>query len=315
MAMTCARCGAQNPDGNLYCQSCGTPLAPAAQSPAAPPAAQVGPPPAYPPPPPGYAPPPQPGYAPPPPGYAPSPIPGAAGGYQSPYYAPTGPGVAVHRTPWMLIIAGVVALVVLMAGCGTALAVLGSRGSSNPNQAESFTTDVPTPSPGQTPSPIPTPSPSPAAGSSSTSNDGVSLTLPSGWSVENSDNEAITLTDPNSEGSVTVASGQSSPAQTAEDNRTTIDQYFTQQYPDAKPCPGSKASSGTFNGAKGIAWEICFTIASGGQSVAAAASLFAGANQSGNVYYIVMLITRQENLAHYVSEARPVLQSVHWKLS
>jgi hypothetical protein len=215
----------------------------------------------------------------------------------------------------MVIIAGVVALVVLMAGCGTALAVLGSRGSSNPTQAESFTTDVPSPSPGQTPSPIPTPSPTPTAGSSTESNDGVALTVPAGWSVDNKDNEAITLSDPNSEGSVTIASGQSSPAQTAADNRATIDHYFTQQYPDAKLCPGTKASNGTFNGARGVAWQICFTIASGGQSVAAAASLFAGANQSGSVYYVVMLITRGDNLAACVTTARPVLQSVHWKLT
>ena len=297
MAMTCARCGAQNPDGNLYCQSCGTPLAPAAAAPPAqPPMAQ---PPAYPPPPQVYAPPPMPG----------------PGGYQSPYYAPSAPGVPVHRTPWMLIIAGVVALVVLMAGCGTALAVLGSHGSSSATQAESFSTDVPTPSPGQTPSPLPTPSPAPTSGSGAESNDGVSLTLPTGWSVADKDGEAITLTDPNDEGSVTVASGLSIPAQSAQDNRDTIDQYFKQQYPDTRACSGTTASSGAFNGARGISWKLCFTLSAGGRSVAAAASLFAGANQAGSVYYVVMLITRADNLAHYVTEARPVLQSVHWKLS
>ena len=302
MAMTCARCGAQNPDGNLYCQTCGTPLAPAAPMAAAPPPASPA----------GFAAPPA-GFAPPPLGMPP-PAPGPAG-YQSPYYAPAAPGVAVHRTPWMLIVAAVVALVVLMAGCGTALAVLGSRGSSNPAQAQSFSTDVPSPSPGQTPSPLPTPSPTPASTSSTESNDGVSLTLPTGWSVADKDSESITLTDPNSSGSLTVASGQSSPTQTAQDNRNTIDTYFKQQYPDSRLCPGARAASSTFNGARGVSWQLCFTITSGGQSIPAAASLFAGANQTGSVYYVVMLITRQENLATFVRDSRPVLQSVHWKLS
>src|SRR3979409_552238 len=104
MAVTCARCGTQNPDGNQFCQACGTPLAVAV---APPPATALPGPPAAPPPPPG--------------------------GYQSPYYAPSavGPQPPVHRTPWTLIIAAIVVLVLLMAGCGTAIAVLGSRAANN----------------------------------------------------------------------------------------------------------------------------------------------------------------------------------------
>ena len=96
MALTCARCGAQNPDGNAFCQACGTPLALPAATPAAPP----GPPPG------------------PPVGMAPPAF--SAGGYQSPYYSPAGATVPMHRAPMMLIVAGVLALVVLMAGFGFA---------------------------------------------------------------------------------------------------------------------------------------------------------------------------------------------------
>src|SRR5882672_10215203 len=99
MALTCARCGAQNPDGNLYCQACGTALTAAG---AVATAALPGPPPG---PPPGA-------YAGPPAGI-PAPV-AAPGGYQSPYYTPVGVAAPVHRTPWMLIIAGVLALTVLM---------------------------------------------------------------------------------------------------------------------------------------------------------------------------------------------------------
>ena len=102
MAVTCARCGAQNPDGNQFCQACGTPLS----------AAAVGAPPAPPPPsamPLAYL--------------SPPPLPVA---YASPYYNPAGaaPQAAVHRTPWVLIISAIVVLILVMAGCGTAIALL-----------------------------------------------------------------------------------------------------------------------------------------------------------------------------------------------
>src|SRR6266508_3083699 len=274
MAMTCARCGAQNPDGILYCQVCGTPLtAPSRVATPAPPAAPPGPPPGV--------------IQGPPPNIAP-PTPGPAG-YQSPYYAPTGPVAPIHRTPWMLIVAAVVALVVLMAGCGTALAILGSRGS--PSTSGTTITDVPSPSPATTPSPVASPIPSPS-------------TNPSGVATES-----------NGEGSVTAASGSSSPVQTAGDNKNTIEAYFKSNYPDTRLCPGSSVVSSTFNGEHGFSWSLCFTLTSGGHSILAAASLFAGANTSGSVYYVVMVITRQDNLKAYVTVAKPVLSGIKWKLS
>src|SRR2546423_12865237 len=101
MAVTCANCGTQNPDGNKFCQSCGKPLA----------AAPVGS---------AAAPPPAPTPAPtviagPMPGGAPMPGPG----YQSPYYAPQpGQAVAVHRTSPGLII-GIIGGPGLPVGGGT----------------------------------------------------------------------------------------------------------------------------------------------------------------------------------------------------
>jgi hypothetical protein len=237
------------------------------------------------------------------------------GGYQSPYYAPSGPTAPVHRTPWMLIIAAVVGLIVLMAGCGTALAILGSRGN---NSSGTTLTDLPSPSPATTPSPVASPIPSPstnASGVATESNDGVTMTVPAGWSVASKDSEAIALIDANGAGSVTAASGASSPAQTAADNKNTIDAYFKSNYPDTRLCPGSSVVSSTFNGARGFSWSLCFTLTSGGHSIPAAASLFAGANASGSVYYVVMVITRQDNLKAYVAAAKPVLSGIKWKLT
>ena len=316
MAVTCARCGNQNPDGNAFCQVCGAQLAarPQPSAVAAPPSAPAGPP-GYLPPPPAAPPP---GYAPGPPAGIPPPTVGPTG-YQSPYYAPSAPGVPVHRTPWMMIIAGVIGLIVLMAGCGTALAVIGNRSSSGSNNNSGATlSDLPSPSPAVTPTPIASPISTPStnpSGVATESNDGLTMPVPAGWSVASSDSESIVLTDPNSEGSVTAASGTSSPAQTAVENKTTLDDYFKQYYPDTRLCPGTSVVNSSFNGAKGVSWALCFTLTAGGHAVAAAASLFTGANSSGSVYYVVMIVTRQDNLKNYIAEAKPVLTGIHWKLS
>src|SRR5712692_7997968 len=148
MALTCARCGTQNPDGNSFCQACGSPLAAVVARPVGPP--PVGPPPVGPPPgarSPIMGPPPD----------LPPPI------YQSPYYAPGAGGyqAPVHRTPWVLIVSAVVVLIVVMAGCGTAYAFLNARNQTSAGGV------LPSPSPAGTPSPIQTASP--PAGSSTTS--------------------------------------------------------------------------------------------------------------------------------------------------
>jgi len=114
---------------------------------------------------------------------------------------------------------------------------------------------------------------------------------------------------------VTAASGTSSPAQTALENKATLDSYFKQNYPDTRMCPGTSVTNTTFNGARGVSWVLCFTLRAGGHSVAAAASLFTGANSSGSVYYVVMVVTRQDSLKAYVAGAKPVLSGIHWKLS
>jgi hypothetical protein len=283
MAVACPRCGTQNPDGNAYCQGCGTPLT-------APVAATAG------------------AYAGPPPGMVPPP---PAPGYQSPYYEPSGASVPVHRTPWILIIAGVLVLTVLMAGIGTALALLGNRAPQT--SSSSGIADVPSPTPGLTPSPVSSPTATTLTGLQS--NDGFTLNLPSGWSVDSKDNETMVLTDPNGQGSVTVSSGASIPTQTAQNNKDTVDTALKSKYPDTRECPGTSPASGTLNGVAGISWTLCFTLTSGANSVPVAASLFAGANSSGSVYYLVMVLTTQSNLTAYVNTSKPVVSSVHWKLS
>src|SRR5258708_8701594 len=184
MALTCARCGAQNPDGNAFCQACGSPLTAAA---AGSPRGGVAPPHRAPPPAPMAgrpAGPPPGGVAGPPAGLAP-PVQTMGGGYQSPYYVPTAPHAPVHRTPWTLIIGVVVVLVIAMAGCGTVIAVLGSRGAVTGGGI----TGLSSPTPGGTPSPLVTPT-GPSTGASIVSNVGVVVPVPAGWTLANKDAQA-----------------------------------------------------------------------------------------------------------------------------
>jgi zinc-ribbon domain len=293
MPLACPRCGTQNPDGNAYCQACGTPLT-------APVAATVG----------AFAGPP-PGMAPPPPNMAPPPPPP---GYQAPYYTPAGPTVQMQRTPWALIVAVVLVVTVLMAGAGTALAIIGNRSSQQSPSGGGIADVVPTPTPGVTPSPVASPTATaPATGLQS--NDGFTVNVPSGWSIDSQDSETMVFTDPNGEGSVTVSSGASIPTQTAQNNKDTVDSTLKSKYPDTRECAGTSPANGTFNGASGISWQICFTLTSGANSVPAAASLFAGANASGSVYYLVMVLTVDGNLNGYLGTAKPLITTVHWKLS
>src|SRR5258708_23173041 len=99
MGVTCARWGAQNPDGNQFCQACGTRLSAAAAGAPAPP------------PPPSALPLPYP---------SPPPLPVA---YASPYYNPprAAPPAAGHRTPRALLITRGVLLIFVVAGRGPPL--------------------------------------------------------------------------------------------------------------------------------------------------------------------------------------------------
>jgi hypothetical protein len=233
------------------------------------------------------------------------------GGYQSPYYIPTAPHAPVHRTPWPLIISGVIGLVIVMAGCGTVLAVLGSRGAVTGG----ITSDPPSPTPGGSPSPLVTPT-APSYGASTASNVGVVVPVPAGWTVDSKDAESITLGDPSGNGFVTIASGPSSPAGTAQQNKDQLDQYFKSHYPDTRPCPNTTTTSGSLNNAKGLFWTLCFTLTSGSRAVPTAASMFAGANGDGSVYYAVMeLTTPPSNLQNVVNECKPILQGIQWKLA
>src|SRR5229473_1066459 len=308
MALTCSRCGTQNPDGNSFCQACGTQLAAVvARPPVGPP--PVGPPPVGPPPvgPPPVGPPP----VGPPPG-ARSPIMGPPPDlpppiYQSPYYAPGAGGyqAPVHRTPWVLIVSAVVVLIVVMAGCGTAYAFLNARNQTSAGGV------LPSPSPAGTPSPIQTASP--PAGSSTTSTSAESVTVPPGWAATTSD-VTITVTNPTGDASVVISSGADNPPLTAQQIKDELDKQLTAKFPDTRTCAGTNTTNGSIGGVSGIWWQPCLTVTSGGQSFPAEFSLWTGANSSGSIGYGVILFAQQSRMSAFMNEAKPVLASIQWKL-
>jgi hypothetical protein len=230
-------------------------------------------------------------------------------GYSSPYYTPaaSAPPAPVHRTPWMLIIAAVVGLVVVMAGCGTAIALLGNKASSSSGIAA----DVPSPTPAGSPSPVasPTPPQGPTA-----SNNSEAVPVPAGWVVAAKDNTTISLSDPSGLGFMAVVSDVQNPPLTAQQQKADLDAALKTKYPDTMPCGNSRTTTGSLGGVPGLFWQLCFTLVSGGRSLPAEASNFVGTNADGSVFYGVILMTAQTYMQNFTTESAPVLKGIVWKL-
>ena len=218
------------------------------------------------------------------------------------------PQAPVHRTPWVLIIAAVVGLIVVMAGCGTAIALLGGKASISGG----ITADIPSPSPAGSPSPVPSPT---AIQGPSASNPVVTVPVPAGWAVSAKDNESITLSDPNGLGFVSIASGTQNPHMTAQQQKAAADASLKAKYPDTVECGGVRPTTGSLGGKQGIFWNLCFTLVSNGRSLPAEASLFIGANADGSTWYGVILLTAQTYMQNLTTESAPILKGIQWKLN
>jgi hypothetical protein len=230
--------------------------------------------------------------------------------YASPYYAPATamPQAPVHRTPWVLIIGGVVALIVIMAGCGTAIALLGGKATLTGG----ISPDVPSPSPAGSPSPVASPV---ALTGPTATNPVVTVSVPAGWAVASKDNESITLSDPNGLGFISFASGAQNPHMTAQQQKAGANAAFKAKYPDTVECGGVRPTTGSLGGKQGIFWNLCFTLVSGGRSLPAEASLFVATNADGSTWYAVEMVTAQTYMQNLTSESAPILKSIQWKLS
>jgi hypothetical protein len=213
----------------------------------------------------------------------------------------------VHRTPWMIIIAAVVGLIVVMAGCGTAIALL----TSKVNITGGITPDIPSPSPAGSATPLP--SPSPIAGATLASNDYETVPVPPGWKVTHKDTQVISLLDPTGIGSFVVASGPLGATSTAQAGKDAIDKTYQTKFPGAQNCAGSRATNGTLNGAPGIFWTLCYTVVQSGNAYPAASALFAGVNSNGTIAYLLEMATMAGNMESFRVETKPIVQRIVWK--
>lgn len=206
MALICARCGTDNPAGNAFCMSCGSPLAavPASMPAVIPPAmdapaADPGVPPPFAPvapaaPPPLVAPDAPASYL--PPGY----LPGA-----SPYLpAPPSGTPPVHRTSSTMIIAIVVVVLIVVCGGGIVYAAV-HKGGTTATVSTNAPANVPVTPPTSAPTSAPTqpPSSTPSGPSGATGGGQTVATpfakvfVPSGYTVSDQEDDYIVLT-PNS---------------------------------------------------------------------------------------------------------------------
>jgi hypothetical protein len=223
MALICAQCGTDNPAGNAFCMSCGSPLAavaagiPAATPPAAgvpfadPDATQpfVLPVPAAPPPigDPAVA-----SQTPPasflPPGY----LPGA-----SPYLpAPPAGTPPAHRTSSTMVIAIVAAVLIVICGGGVVYAAVhkgGTTATVSPNAPANVpttpATSAPTAAPTQPPASTPSGPTGTTAGGQTVTTQFAKVFVPSGYTVTDQEDDYIVLTP--SSGDEEVVGLQSEP--------------------------------------------------------------------------------------------------------
>lgn len=314
MAIACANCGTQNPDGNKFCQSCGKPLAAAPLGAAAAPAAAAPPPP------------------------APAPAPGAAGapppGY-SPYYAPVpGQGVTVHRTSPGLIIGIVGGLVLLMVAAMFLIGLIFLRPQPKPvanvttHGTPAPTTPVPTtpvpqptstgpgptptPAPTQRPTPTPTPAPTPTphSGGATIKTSSFQVSAP-GWKNLKQDSQSVTLLSPQGDGTLSIAAGSLQQKTDTQTFLTTVLTDIAKKYPDAKIC--LKPVAETTGGKEGILVGACYTYTpSSGAAFPAADVIWADVDSSNNlfVYEVFCQVKDFDNV--YNKEVLPVVETIQW---
>lgn len=274
MPVACLSCGTQNPDGNNFCQNCGRPLTAAAAPPPPPVAAQAPPPP------------------PPPPAY------------QSPYYQPAQPMV-VHRTPVGLIVGVVVALLVLMGGCGVVLAAVATHPKPSP---VAHVTAAPTVAPTVAPTAVPTQAPS---SSNAIGTKTWSANAP-GFKVLKSDDFSASLLTPSQDGTLFIQSGSLNQSTNTADYIATVMASIAKKYPDASVCLKPVAES--HGGKDGIISGTCYTYTPTNGKAFRAADVFWVSVSGGNVLYVYEVFTDATTFDQvYNKDCLPVIDSITWK--
>jgi hypothetical protein len=280
MPLGCVRCGTQNPDGNNFCQNCGSPLAVAA------PVARQGTP-LYPVQPP--APPPS---------------------YQSPYYAPGQPQ-QISRTPWMLVVGIIAGLVLVMGACGVGIAIVVPKSTGTPT-SPTLGTPAP-PKTRATPGAKPTPTQA-TAGAQTLSIASLTVTVPADFQVVDKNDNQVTVETPDSDGLIEVQSAKLPRPTTDQQLQQSVLASFKQKYPDANVCGND--DNVEINGPSGSIVKICFTLTQqNAPATPAAAVYWMATNSAHNVFYEVDGVTEADNFDGFMDATSPFVDSVSWKLT
>jgi hypothetical protein len=228
-------------------------------------------------------------------------------GYQSPYYVAVGEQ-PVHRLPWLTVIA-IVAGLVLVLGCfGAALAFV--RPHTN---AAGSVSGFGNPAPPSAVSAGPTTEADPAPVETVTISS-LSVTVPSGFSVEDKSDVQVTVSTPDGEGLIQVESQRMSVAATAQQLQQQAFGDLKQKYPDAKLC--ASQDNVEVNGPVGSMQKICFTATEQGASaLSVAAVVWIATNAAHNVMYEVDGLTVADSYDGFIDMTSPLVNSVSWKLS
>jgi zinc-ribbon domain len=280
MPLGCARCGAQNPDGNNFCQNCGSPLAVAAAvATQATPLYSVQPP------------------APPP-------------AYQSPYYVPAQPQ-QIGRTPWMLVVGVIVGVVLVMDACGVGIAIVVPK-NVRTTTGPTLGTPAP-PNISETPGAKPTPTQA-TAGSQTLSIASLTVTVPADFQIADKNDNQVTVETPDGDGLIQVESAKLPKPTTAQQLQQGVLASFKQKYPDANVC-GSDDNV-EINGPSGSVVKICFTLTQQNAPATPAAAIYWMATNSAlSVYYEVDGVTEADNFDGFMDATSPFVDSVSWKLT
>jgi hypothetical protein len=308
MARICANCRFENPDGNEYCQRCGTSLTgvPATPSGAAP--RQVGPSspagigvrpaasPAYAPPPPAYPSPlPAPASYPPPLG----PAPAAEPGYRSPYYPASGPAPQVGRmSPGLIVGVALAALVVLVVvALAGVVAVRALTGHAS----------------GPTPSPTVAPTTTPGGGSSTVDTSTFILTAGSAWSLKNRQDNLVDLQAGSGWGLVEVMSQQLSQPETTGQAFSNVEASLQKKYPSITSC--IDRSTMTIGGLSGTVKGYLYDEPDGsGSTVQVCDAIWIDSTSNGDIYYYEQVSSNGDFNGRLEPAAKPVRSSIQWKL-
>jgi hypothetical protein len=354
MAVTCANCGAQNPDGNAYCQNCGQPLA--APPPAAPgtgdtsqtviaPLAGAQPPPAAGPPPgpPAYG-----GGAPAGGGYGAIP-PGGAPPYQQ-FGGGMPPGMPPqHRLPVFAIVGAVIGAIILLALAAVVVHAVASKSSTTPTPiiAPPTPTSAVSPTPvtsptttggtatptaqttqtGQTVTPTPAATtggatPTPTANATSTGGTTVETntwkaTMPSGsWKVVNQKNASAELDDPNGNGFIYINAGTQSPAASTDQVIQAVISQITSQNQNAKECDNGRQQASIGNPpVVGTIFIYCYTVNNqNGQAVQVVDYFWIGTASGGTKLYDFEVFGPQSAFNALGTDVTSIIKSIQWKV-